>query len=206
MDYEEYLKNLGELEKSALLETFNIGASHAADALSQIINKPVTIKVPNMKVSTIKYLPTEVGEDIKAIVYVGLGGDFNGHAFFVTDIQDAMKVYDIMLGQEIGSTKDMDEMVQSAIMEIGNILISAFANALSQFLGIVIEQTPPQLAIDFIPAVLNLAIVDVAQYCDYVILIGTNISVNEIEFHENFFIMPHVEDMKKIINKLMEGL
>lgn len=206
MDYEEYLKNLGELEKSALLETFNIGASHAADALSRMINKPVSINVPNMKISAIKHLPAEVGEDIKVIVYVGLGGDFNSHAFFVTNLQDAMKVYDIMLGQEIGSTKDMDEMAKSAITEIGNILISAFANALSQFLGIVIEQTPPQLAIEFLPAVLDLAIADVAQYCDYVILIGTSISVDEIEFHENFFIVPHVEDMKKIINKLMEGL
>lgn len=206
MDYEEYLKNLGELEKSALLETFNIGASHAADALSRMINKPVSINVPNMKISAIKHLPAEVGEDIKVIVYVGLGGDFNSHAFFVTDLQDAMKVYDIMLGQEIGSTKDMDEMVKSATMEIGNILISAFANALSQFLGIVIEQTPPQLAIEFLPAVLDFAIADVAQYCDYVILIGTTISVDEIEFHESFFIVPHVEDMKKIINKLMGGL
>ena len=59
MDYEEYLKNLGELEKSALLETFNIGASHAADALSRMINKPVSINVPNMKISAIKHLPAE---------------------------------------------------------------------------------------------------------------------------------------------------
>jgi len=206
VDYEEYLKNLGELEKSALLETFNIGASHAADALSQMISKPVDVKVPDLKIHSIKHLPMELGEDIKVVVYVGLGKDFNGHAFFVTDIQDAMKLYDIIMGQDLGNTKEMDEMAKSAIMEVGNILISSFATALSQFLGIIIDQTPPKLAVDFLPAVLNFAIIDIVQYCDYVILIGTSISVDEIEFHEKFFILPRLEDMKKIVNKLMEGL
>lgn len=48
MDYEEYIKNMDEFTKSALLETFNIGASRAADALSEMLGHPVTIEVPQL--------------------------------------------------------------------------------------------------------------------------------------------------------------
>lgn len=144
--WEEYLKNLDEMSKSALLETFNIGASHAATALSEMTGKEVNISVPDLKIIAIKNVPEVVGEDVKVAVYIELGKDFSSHAFFIADYEDALRMFDIIMGNPLGTTKEMDEMVKSSFMEVGNILISAFANALSEFLGITIEQTPPQFS------------------------------------------------------------
>ncbi len=147
MDYEEYIKNMNDFTKSALLETFNIGgASRAADALSEMLgHPPVTIEVPpHLEIISLKTLPEKVGEDVKVAVYVGLGKEFSGHAFFIMDFDDATRLFDLMIMQEPGTTTEIDEIVKSAIMEMGNILISAYANALSEFLGLTIEQTPPQ--------------------------------------------------------------
>ncbi|ASJ02872.1 chemotaxis protein CheC [Thermococcus profundus] len=206
MDYDKGIKELGEFEKSALLETFNIGASRAADALSEMIGHPVNITVPGLEVTSIKTLPEKVGEDVKVAVYVGLGQEFSGHAFFVLDFEDACRLFDLMMMQEPGTTTEIDEMVQSAIMEMGNILISAYANALSEFLGLTIEQTPPEIAIDFLPAILDFALADIGQYCDYTILLGTTISIEGVEFKEHFFILPKPEDMMKVIEKLTGGM
>lgn len=203
MEYEKVIKGLGEFEKSALLETFNIGASRAADALSEMIGRPVNISVPGLEVTPIKTLPEKVGEDVVVAVYVGLGNEFSGHAFFVLDFEDACKLFDLMMMQEPGTTGELDEMVQSAIAEMGNILISAYANALSEFLGLTIEQTPPSIAVDFLPAILDFALADIGQYCDYTILLGTTIIIEGIEFKEHFFILPEPEDMVKVIKKLV---
>jgi len=203
VEYEEVIKNLGEFEKSALLETFNIGASRAADTLSEMIGRPVSISVPGLEVIPIKTLPEKVGEDVVVAVYVSLGKEFSGHAFFVLDFEDARKLFDLMMMQEPGTTKELDEMVQSAIAEVGNILISAYANALSEFLGLTIEQTPPSVVMDFLPAILDLALADIGQYCDYTILLSTAITIEGVEFKEHFFILPKPEDMVKVIEKLV---
>ncbi|BAA29575.1 212aa long hypothetical protein [Pyrococcus horikoshii OT3] len=203
--WEEYLKNLDEMSKSALLETFNIGASHAATALSEMTGKEVNISVPDLKIIAIKNVPEVVGEDVKVAVYIELGKDFSSHAFFIADYEDALRMFDIIMGNPLGTTKEMDEMVKSSFMEVGNILISAFANALSEFLGITIEQTPPSLAIDFLPAILDFALADIGKYCDYTIILQTNIKISDVKFEEHFLLFPKPEDMKKILEKLLGG-
>ncbi|AMM53315.1 chemotaxis protein CheC [Pyrococcus kukulkanii] len=205
-NFEDYIKNLDEFAKSALVETFNIGASHAATALSQMTGKEVNISVPNLRIMAIKNVPEVVGEDVKVAVYIELGKDFSSHAFFIADYDDALKMFDIMIGNPPGTTKEMDEMVKSSFMEMGNILISAFANALSEFLGITIEQSPPNLAIDFLPAILDVALADIGKYCDYTIILETKITISGVEFEEHFLLFPKPEDMKKILEKLMGGL
>ena len=205
-NFEEYIKNLDEFAKSALVETFNIGASHAATALSQMTGKEVNISVPNLRIMAIKNVPEVVGEDVKVAVYIELGKDFSSHAFFIADYDDALKMFDMMIGNPPGTTKDMDEMVKSSFMEMGNILISAFANALSEFLGITIEQSPPNLAIDFLPAILDVALADIGKYCDYTIILETKITISGVEFEEHFLLFPKPEDMKRILEKLMGEL
>ncbi|CAB50457.1 cheC-2 chemotaxis protein cheC [Pyrococcus abyssi GE5] len=203
---EEYVKNLDEFAKSALLETFNIGASHAATALSEMTGREVNISVPDLKVVEIKNVPEIVGEDVKVVVYIELGKDFSSHAFFAADYDDVLRMFDVIMGNPPGTTTELDDMVKSSFMEMGNILISAFANALSQFLGITIEQTPPALTIDFLPAILDLALADIGKFCDYTIILQTDIKISGVEFEEHFLLFPKPEDMKKILEKLLGGL
>ncbi len=203
MEYEKVIRELSEFEKSALLETFNIGASRAADTLSEMIGRPVSIAVPELEVISIKTLPEKVGENVVVAVYVSLGKEFSGHAFFILDFEDACKLVDLMMMQEPGTTQELDEMAQSAIAEVGNILISAYANALSEFLGVTIEQSPPSVAMDFLPAILDFALADIGQYCDYTILLLTTMTIEGVEFKEHFFILPKPEDMVKLIKKLV---
>ena len=204
-DYEEYIKNLDEFAKSALVETFNIGASRAADALSEMTGLTVNITVPEIEITSIKAVPEKVGEDVKVAVYIQLSGGFEGHAFFFLDFEDALRIFDLMMGQEPGTTTEFDDMVASAVMEMGNILISAFANALSEFLGTEINQTPPDIAIDFTPAILDFALADIGQHCDYTILLQTEMRIEGVKFKEHFTIIPHPASMKKVVETLLGG-
>lgn len=202
----EYIRRMDDFTKSALVETFNIGASKAADALSEMTGLTVNITVPEINIVAIKLVPEKVGEDIKVAVYIALGRGFEGHAFFFLDLEDALKIFDMMMGMPPGSTKEFDDMVKSAVMEAGNILISAFANALSEFLNTEIDQTPPELAVDFTSAILDFALADIGQYCDYTVLLKTMIVINDVEFKEHFMIIPHPSSMKKLVDTLLGGL
>lgn len=208
VEYEkcDYLKSLNELAKSALVETFNIGASRAADTLSRMTGLTVNITVPRMRITSIKNLPEKVGEDVKVAVYIQLSKGFRGHAFFFMDLDDALTMSDLIMGKPPGSTTELDEMAKSVVMKAGDVLMSSFVNALSEFLGAEIERTPPNLAVDFLPAILDFALADIGQYCDYTILLKTQMEIEGVKFKEHFIMLPHPSSMKKVIDTLLGGL
>ena len=59
-------------------------------------------------------------------------------------------------------------MEQSAIKEAGNILSSAYMNALSDFMGMMLLPSPPSLAIDMSDAVLTTTYLQFGSDKDYV--------------------------------------
>jgi len=203
-EYKDYINSLSEIEKSALLETFNIGASHAATALYQMTGIETSVSVPSIEIVPIKDVGEEFKDEVKVAVYVELGKEFDGHIFFITDFQDALKICGLMLGTN--ECSELDELGKSSIMEMGNILASAFATAISNFLGITIDQTPPQMVIDFLPAIIDLALIDIAKYSEYTILLKTDIKLGETLFEEHLLVFPRIDGMKAILKKLKEVL
>ncbi|WP_457742086.1 chemotaxis protein CheC [Thermococcus sp.] len=205
-DYEKYIRELDELSLSALKETFNIGASRAADSLSRMTGRPVSITVPEVMVVRIREVPEILGDDIKMGVYVRLSRGIEGHAFFLFEPEDGKRLFTIISGDMVETTREIDELYPSAMKEVGNILISSFANALSEFLGTVIEQTPPEFVMDFVSAILDFALADVGKYSDYTVILRTEIVIEDFEFRENFLLIPDPRSMERILKTLMEGL
>ncbi|AIF69314.1 hypothetical protein PAP_04515 [Palaeococcus pacificus DY20341] len=194
---------LSEIEKSALLEIFNIGASHASTALSELLGVETSISVPFLKIVPIENAGEFLGDSVKVAVYMRLESGIEGHMFFVATLRDSLRLYSLVLGE---SYNELDEMGKSTITEIGNILVSTFANAISEFLNITIEQTPPQLAVDFLPAIVDFALIDTATYSENVILLDTDILIEDSIFKSHLLLFPKFESMKVIMKNLMEGL
>ena len=51
------IEKLNKIQLDALQEAGNIGCSHAATAVSQMINKTINISVPDIKIKEIMTLP-----------------------------------------------------------------------------------------------------------------------------------------------------
>ena len=66
------LENLSEMELDVLKELGNIGAGHAATALSKLLGKEVNIAVPEVRLGEIKNLSNEFINDIVAGVVIAL--------------------------------------------------------------------------------------------------------------------------------------
>lgn len=139
---------LNELERDALAEIGNIGASHAANSLSQLIGGKVEIQVPALDTIAVNKLLRirDLGEGNVAGIYARLGEDITGTMMLIFPLKHARNLADMMMDRKAGSTKDLDDMDTSAINEVGNIMISSFANAMSDFLGLKIMLTPTRFA------------------------------------------------------------
>ncbi|CAM3046288.1 chemotaxis protein CheX [Paenibacillus sediminis] len=75
-------------------------------------------------------------------IQIGMTGQFSGNVVFGLDEQVALRMVSIMMG---GFTiTEMDEMGQSAISELGN-MISGNASTLLSNQGVVVDITPPKV-------------------------------------------------------------
>ena len=132
----EDLRTLKANQMDALREVANIGAGHAATALSQMVGRTIMISVPTINVSRLEDIPPQVAErdEPVAAVLMHMLGDLTGRTLLVFPRTTAVRLAALLLRrQPVGD--EFTEMEQSAIKEAGNILSSAYMNALSDFMG-----------------------------------------------------------------------
>src|SRR3982751_4155433 len=186
------IRSLKALQLDALREVANIGAGHAATALSQMIGGTIMISVPTINVSRLEEVPTQVSapEEPVAAVLMHMLGDLTGRTLLVFPKPTAIRMAELMLRRPHGNSSELGEMEQSAIKEAGNILSSAYMNALSDFMGMMLIPSPPSLAIDMSTAVLTSAYLQFGNDKDLVFCVESEFLMNDIgERMRGFFLL-----------------
>ncbi len=165
------IRSLKALQLDALREVANIGAGHAATALSQMVGGPVMISVPTVNIARLEDVPPQVSPDDEpvAVVLLHMFGDLTGRTLLVFPRPTALRLAELLLRRKSDDTRrEFTEMEQSALKEAGNILCSAYMNALSDFMGMMLIPSPPSLAVDISTAVLTTAYLQFSVDRDYV--------------------------------------
>lgn len=178
------VRELGELQLDGLREVANIGAGHAATALSQLTNRRIMVAVPEIKVLRIEELATMIGadqEEVVAGVAMKMLGDLTGRTVQIFPGETAERVTGILLGREVSFPKGFDEIEQSALKEVGNILGGAYLNALSDFLGLLLLTSVPGLAMDTTASVLTSSFLEFQEERDYVFVVETLFNMDEVD-------------------------
>ena len=177
----EAIRSLRTIQLDALRETANIGAGHAATALSQMTGNTIMIKVPAISVSSMEALPAQFSADEEpvAAVLMHMLGDLSGRTLLVFPRPTVMRLAELMLRRPVGSSIALGELETSAIKEAGNILSGAYMNALSDFLGMLLLPSPPSLVIDMSAAVLTSAFGEFSPDPDAIICVESEFILTE---------------------------
>ena len=156
---------LQPLELDALREVGNMGAGRAATALSQMLGRTIHMEVPSASVVPLERLSAPLGgpEALVAATYFRVHGDAPGRLLVLLGEASLTPVVGALLGLPEGQAPVLDAAAQSAIKELGNILCSAYLNALADFLGFPLLPSVPSLAIDMAASVLQSVAVDASQ-------------------------------------------
>jgi Chemotaxis protein CheC, inhibitor of MCP methylation len=135
---------LDPIQKDALSELGNIGAAHAATTLSQMLMSPIEMTVPEVQAIDIADLHNYIGDEISAVVVFQIQGEVADGGYIVVSMprETVIQLANQMLGTT-DTNRELNEMDQSAAIEIGNIMISAFLDATAELLGIVMLPSPP---------------------------------------------------------------
>ncbi|HTL32451.1 MAG TPA: chemotaxis protein CheC [Kofleriaceae bacterium] len=201
----EDLRSLKAIQLDALREVANIGAGHAATALSQMIGETIMISVPTISVSRLEDVPPQVGEPDQpvAAVLMHMLGDLTGRTLLVFPRRTAMRLASLLLRRTL-PTDEFSEMQQSAIKEAGNILSSAYMNALSDFMGMMLLPSPPSLAIDMSTAVLTSAYLQFSDDRDFVFCVESEFLMNDSaeRLKGYFLLLPDAASLQAILKAI----
>ena len=201
------LKNYDQLtsmEIDTLREICSIGTGNAATALSQMLGKEVRITMPEVRIMGYNEAIEWIGgpEAVTAGVLVKMGGDVGGIMLSVQKLELVNFILETMLGQGIRGYEELEELQQSALIEIGNIMISAFVTALSGLAGININLTVPAFAVDMQGAILAVPMAEYGSMSDYLMTIGGNFVCNGQEIPSHLLLSPDLRSIDFLLRKL----
>jgi chemotaxis protein CheC len=130
----------------ALREVANIGAGHAATALSTLTGTRIMISVPMVNVVPPgEYVPEIAPTTEIVAVQMTMSGDIGGRTIFLLAVPAGLRLAERMLRRGRNTSQSLGNLEQSALKEAGNILAGAYLTALSEFLDMRLMLSPPTL-------------------------------------------------------------
>src|SRR5256885_9430981 len=118
----EDVRDLKELQIDALREVANIGAGHAATALSQLTNRRIMISVPQINIARLEEVPNLLGhpQEVVAAVLMHMLGDLTGRTLLLFPESVARRVWDMLLRRPIGPAAAVDPPGQAGLKGAGH--------------------------------------------------------------------------------------
>ncbi|WP_026585512.1 chemotaxis protein CheC [Bacillus sp. J33] len=198
-------KNMSSLYLDILKEIGNIGAGHAATALSTLLNKKIDMTVPDVRIVSFNEMMELAGgaENVVAGVFLRIEGDAPGSMFFVLPLKQAENfIRALPVSIEFNAEEPLyNELAISALQELGNILSGSYLSSLSDFTNLSLFPSVPMLNIDMAGAIIGTGLLEVSQVSDYAIVIDTALndegnSGDSVKGH--FFLLPDPESFQII--------
>lgn len=195
---------LNSLELDTLREVGSIGTGNAATALSQMLNREVRITLPEVRIMGYNEAIEWIGgpEEITAGVLVKMSGQVNGIMLSVQQLEFVNLVLESILKQKIMEYSELAELENSALIEVGNIMISTFINALSGLAGVDINLTVPAFTVDMQGAILAVPMAEYGGQSDHIMTIGGNFVCDNKQVPCRLLLSPDLRSLNFLLRKL----
>lgn len=192
------------LELDTIREIGSIGTGNAATALSGVLGCEVRITMPEVRIMGYNEAIDWIGgpEIITAGVLVRLDGELKGIMLSVQQLDFINLVLSRTVGQVVEDYSQLTDLDRSALVEVGNIMISTFINALSGLADLTITLTVPAFAVDMQGAILAVPMAEYGGQSDYIMTIGADFICNQRAVPCHLLLSPDIGSLNFLLKKL----
>jgi len=195
---------LNALRQDALRELGNIGLGSAVTALSDMTGVLFALEVPEVyeldmgRFSMVCHSP----ECLVVGTVARVEGDWPGEGAFIFPWESAVTLWQILAGSAPSDLSELNELYESVIREVSNIMLGSFLNGLSQMTGFTLHMEPPAFAADMAAALMSSLMVEALYGQRELLAIQTTFRVPEREFQGFFLYLPEVGSLEKLFQTL----
>jgi chemotaxis protein CheC len=186
-----------------LKELGNIGAGNAATSLSQLLNQRVDMNVPDVKLLELKDVPYILGgADVPVMgVTVLVEGDVDAQILLLFTKESSERLIENIVAGF--SPNDISQEIrQSVLLEVGNIVGTTFLNALGSFTNMTFIPTVPGIANDMAGAILDSVLVTGADGNNIILIVIAEFAVKGEVIDGYLLFVPSPSSLEKIFNAL----
>ncbi len=200
-------KNLSADHLDALQEVGNIGAGHAAIALTKFLNRSTYMSIPKVVVENISAIPKLIkmpGEEHVGIITSKTVSDLLYTSLVFLDQESIYQIIDLMTdtpGTKHPVLNSLSPLYKSLIKEIGSILLLKYTEALNDFLKAKSFPSPPKLRIGTVKSLQEHELAELDQDTS-VLFIECDIFTSEKNITVDLAIVPHKGTFKKFMTAL----
>lgn len=186
-------------EMGILKEVGVTAAAHGGIALSEILNKKISLTLPKLTIFSTSQLAEITNDNMVFTLQTELVSGLKGKIIFIIDEQSAFKLIDLCYpDNENHKPGKSTEIGMSVVKEIGNILTSSYINALSL--------STNQIVIPSFPVMVNAPLSQIINSAEADLDEATNVIVIDAIFHQdaesikgNFWLLLPPETAKHIL-------
>ena len=137
---------LSDLQKDALKEVGNIGAGHAATALSQLLHQKVTLSEPSFDLIRFDECASVFDPNQQVVALrMHVRGGVQGQMVVFFDYEQSSTFASTFLKRIVGDITIFDSMKDSTLMEFANIIGGSYLTALITLTGVDMRPSVPTL-------------------------------------------------------------
>ena len=201
------INDYGELklqELDVMREISNIGSSHAATALSKLLQKEIRITLPQVHVLGYEDAVNRIGniEEIVAATLVKMSGDVEGLMLFLFNMEFANTVLEKLLGRSFSSFEELDDLAYSALEEAGNIMICSYINAFAQLVNINIQLSVPSSTVNMLGGILTVPMAEYGYETDKLMYFNADFIMDDKRLSDWLLMLPDIKSLNDILEKL----
>lgn len=205
------LASFNSLQLDAIREVGNIGTGNAATALSKLLSCMIDMDVPKAELVSIYEVSQHFGDPDQqvAAVFVRSLGGFGCSLIFIQKEEDAKLMVQLLLKQQFGEDnvpKDLpQELSDSALTEVGNIILSSFLNAINLLIGTQHQISVPGVAHDMLSSVIDVVASIFGQMGEMALLVNTELRVEGVgsaPVSGNIIMLPDPDALEMLLRKL----
>lgn len=176
-------------QMDAMKELANVGGGNAATALSQMVYKPIGMDVPTIEILDYNEVFERMMPEDEFVVAVTMRmmGDGSGNFLFVCTEENAEKLVEMMLPNGLEGN---EEVAYSAIVELVNILVTSYLNAISKLLDVSLISSVPVLVADMFGAILSSAYMETEQFDENVMIIRNEFLYKGTRVDSSLYFIP----------------
>ncbi|HIW84826.1 MAG TPA: chemotaxis protein CheC [Candidatus Dorea gallistercoris] len=195
---------MGDAEMDVIREIASIGTGSAATSLASMLGQQVRMTIPEINILGYNDTIDKLGDPEEGIaaVLTRMSGEMEGIMLFLLRLDFINEVLRTMMGQEVEDYESLTEMEISALTEVGNIIISSYANAVSTLSGITIELSVPSVAVNMLGGILSVPMAEFGYVTDKLLLIDGQLLVDNRKLNSTILMMPDIESLNKMMKKL----
>lgn len=195
---------LSDIHKDALLELGNIGTGNALTSLSQLVDHPVKMDLPGIRIVELASLPDLIDcqTSNNAGVVIEVHGDLECVVAFLLNEEFTKVLAEELTGEPLKDIMDMNSMQESAIREVGNIMCNSYLNALAAMLQADLSVSVPNLKLGSCEEVLSTFSHQYVDDVPEILFIENTFHCLDQEYVSYILLHPKFDSLRKILDKI----